>query len=84
MGNWPMAESVFKEIVARCRRGQRGYTMPLEREATYNLGVALQALGRLDEALQDFYRCDELSRVADKNGAFRLHGDGESEDRQYL
>lgn len=66
MANWPMAESVFKEIVARCRKGQRGYTMSLEREATYNLGVTFQALGKFDEALQNFYRCDELCRVADK------------------
>ncbi len=69
MANWPMAESVFQEIVARCRRGQRGYTIYLEREATYNLGVTFLALGRLDEALENLYRCDELSRQADKTEA---------------
>ncbi len=66
IGNWPMAEAVFKEIVARCRSGQRGYTIYLEREATYNLGVTYLALGRLDEALQNLYRCDELSRETDR------------------
>ncbi len=69
MANWPMAESVFKEIVARCRRGQRGYAIAMEREATYYLGVTYQAAGKLDEALKNFYRCDELSRVADRSEA---------------
>jgi tetratricopeptide (TPR) repeat protein len=67
MANWPMAESVLKDIVARSRRGQRGYTAYIEREATYSLGVTLIALGKLDEALENLYRCDELSRQTDKD-----------------
>jgi tetratricopeptide (TPR) repeat protein len=66
MANWPMAESVLTEIVARCRRGQRGYTAFIEREATYSLGVTFLALGRLEDALENLYRCDELSRQTDK------------------
>jgi len=66
MGNWSMADAVFREIVSRCRSGQRGYTASVEREATYNLGMTFMALGRLDEALENFYRCDELSRQTDK------------------
>jgi tetratricopeptide (TPR) repeat protein len=66
MANWPMAESVLTEIVARCRRGQRGYTAFIEREATYSLGVTFLALGRLEDALANLYRCDELSRQTDK------------------
>jgi tetratricopeptide (TPR) repeat protein len=66
MANWPMAESVLKDIVARCRRGQRGYTANIEREATYSLGVTFMALGKLDDALANLYRCDELSRQTDR------------------
>jgi tetratricopeptide (TPR) repeat protein len=67
MANWAMAESVFRDIVARCRAGQRGYTMYIEREATYSLGSMCMSLGRLDEALENFYRCDELSRQTDRS-----------------
>jgi tetratricopeptide (TPR) repeat protein len=66
MANWPMAESVFRDMVARCRRGQRGYTIYIEREAAYSLGSTFMSLGRLDEALEYFYRCDELSRQTDR------------------
>ncbi len=67
LSNWPMAESVFTEMVTRCRSGQRGYTISIEREAAYNLGVTFMAVGRLDDALGNLYRCDELSRQADRN-----------------
>lgn len=66
MANWTTAESVFGEMIARCRRGERGYTPVIEREAVYSLGTTLMSLGRLDEALENLYRCDELSRQTDR------------------
>jgi tetratricopeptide (TPR) repeat protein len=67
--NWPMADEVFAEIVARSRRGQRGYSSNAEREAEYYLGASAMAGGRNDEALTHFIRCDELSRTLDKSEA---------------
>jgi tetratricopeptide (TPR) repeat protein len=64
--NWPMADEVFAEIVARSRRAQRGYSSNAEREAEYYLGASDMAGGRSDEALVHFFRCDELSRTLDK------------------
>jgi tetratricopeptide (TPR) repeat protein len=64
--NWAGAESVFGEMIARCRRGERGYTPVIDREAAYSLGTTLMSLGRLDEALENLYRCDELSRKTDR------------------
>lgn len=67
--NWPLADEVFAEIVARARRGQRGYSSNAEREAEYYLGASDMAGGRNDEALAHFFRCDELSRTLDKSEA---------------
>jgi hypothetical protein len=64
-----MADEVFTEIVARSRRGQRGYTANAEREAEYYLGASGMAGGRNEEALVHFFRCDELSRLLDKTEA---------------
>lgn len=65
--NWPMSDEVFTEIVARSRRGQRGYSSNAEREAEYYLGASDMAGGRYDEALAHFFRSDELSRSLDRN-----------------
>ncbi len=67
--NWPMADEVFTEIVARSRRAQRGYSSNAEREAEYYLGASDMAGGRSDEALAHYFRCDELSRTLDKGEA---------------
>lgn len=67
LGNWGQAEPVFTEIVARARKGTRGYGAAVEREAEYYLGMAAMGGRRFDEALPHFYRCDELSRTLDRN-----------------
>ena len=65
MGNFERAEEVWSEIQAKSRRGARGYTASVEREAEYYLGTCAVALHRYDEALTHLYRCDELSRQLD-------------------
>lgn len=65
MGNYPRAAEVWGEIRAKCRKGARGYTMAVEREAEYYLGSSATALHKYDEALAHLYRCDELSRQLD-------------------
>jgi tetratricopeptide (TPR) repeat protein len=65
MGNYQRGEEVFAEIQAKVRRGDRGYTPAVEREAVYYLGVCSSSLHRYDEALTHLYRCDELSRQLD-------------------
>jgi tetratricopeptide (TPR) repeat protein len=67
LNNWPKVEEVYTEILARVQRGQPGYNRSTEREATYYLGLSQMNSGLLDRALQQFYRCDELSRALDKN-----------------
>jgi tetratricopeptide (TPR) repeat protein len=69
MNNWDMVGSEFAEIVARARRGMRGYTPPVEREAEYYCGMGAMVLRRFDEALDHFYRCDALSRTLDREEA---------------
>jgi len=67
VNNWDMARSVFTEIITRARSGTRGYTPPVEREAQYYCGMAAMLGRRFDEALDDFTRCDELSRTLDRD-----------------
>jgi tetratricopeptide (TPR) repeat protein len=71
LGMWSEACAAFSSILARCGTGpsgQTGYGPSAKREAYYYLGVCSMNAGRLDDALQNFYRCDELSRPLDKNG----------------
>jgi len=65
---WDSARVVFGEIAGRAWAGQRGYTPAIEREAAYYLGQ--EALNRraYEQALQQFYRSDELSRGLDREG----------------
>jgi tetratricopeptide (TPR) repeat protein len=69
VNNWEMVRSEFMEIIGRARDGMRGYTPAVEREAQYYCGMAAMLARRFDEALAFFYRCDEISRVLDKEEA---------------
>ena len=66
---WDQARTVFTGIIARVQEGKRGYTPAVEREARYYTGMASMLAGKLDEALGEFYRCDELSRALDAGEA---------------
>jgi len=71
LGRWENARAVFREIASRCDtsgKAMEGYTPSTEREAVYYLGVYALNAGKFDEALHDFFRCDELSKTLDKNG----------------
>ena len=67
MNNWQDADSVFYEIRSRAQEGRRGYTASIEREAEYYLGLNDMTTHRYESALQHLYRCDELSRMLDKD-----------------
>ena len=67
--SWEQARTVFEGVIARVQEGRRGYTSVVEREARYYAGMAFMLAGRLDEALREFYRCDELSRTLDAGEA---------------
>ena len=65
MGNYEQAAEVFAEIQAKVRRGDRGYTPAVEREAVYYLGVCASSLHATMRPSTHLYRCDELSRQLD-------------------
>ena len=65
MGNWPAAEETFREIGDRVQKRFRGYTPAVEREAIYYLGLCAMNSRRFEFALQEWYRCDTLSRQLD-------------------
>jgi tetratricopeptide (TPR) repeat protein len=65
--SWAEVQQVFGDIAARARRGQRGYTPSIEREAAYYLGLCEMNNRLYDAALRHFYRCDELSRGLDRD-----------------
>ena len=69
MGNWPIVQEVWSEISTRCRKNQRGYGASVDREAEYYLGLYDMSHNAYDSALKHFYRCDELSRTLDSDGA---------------
>lgn len=67
-GNWVEAYRVFSEVDRRCRQRQVGYGDTDAREAAYYIGRFLFLGNNYAEALEHFYRCDELSRKLDKEG----------------
>jgi tetratricopeptide (TPR) repeat protein len=66
LNNWARTGEVFGDIAGRARAGQRGYNASAEREACYYVAIAEQNSGRLESALRELYRCDELSRELDR------------------
>ena len=61
------AYQIFSEVEERYRNHQEGYDDYDVREAYYYIGRHLFQAGRLDDALRNFYRCDEVSRKIDKS-----------------
>ena len=71
LAKWEEAQATFGSILARCDApppGMTGYAQSTKREALYYLAVYAMNAGRYDDALRQFYRCDEVSRAIDKNG----------------
>lgn len=63
------AQNVYKEVERRYTNKQRGYNTYDAREAYYYLGKIEFLAGRYSSALSYLYKCDELSRTLDKDGA---------------
>ncbi|MBI3787841.1 MAG: hypothetical protein HY276_06230 [Ignavibacteriales bacterium] len=69
LGYWAEAFHVFTDIEKKFIARQLGYDTYDGREAYYYIGKFNFLAGKLDEALQNFYKCDELSRKIDKDNA---------------
>jgi tetratricopeptide (TPR) repeat protein len=69
LGYWAEAVKIFSEVEERYRNHQVGYDDYDGREAYYYIGRQYFLAGQFDESLKNLYRCDELSRKIDKNGA---------------
>ena len=68
-GYWGEAFQIFTEVEKRYRNHQTGYDTYDGREAYYYIGRHYFLAGRLEESLQNLYKCDELSRSVDKSAA---------------
>jgi tetratricopeptide (TPR) repeat protein len=68
LNQWDDAARVFGDINDRVKSRATGYSISAAREASYYIGSAHMASGRYREALQEYYRCDEVSREVDKSG----------------
>lgn len=63
------AQGVYHDVERRYKAKQRGYDVYDAREAYFYLGKFEFLAGRYDNALRFLYKCDELSRTLDKDGA---------------
>ncbi len=68
-GYWGEAFQIFSEVEKRYRNRQPGYDLYDGREAYYYIGRHYFLAGKLEESLQNLYKCDELSRSVDKGVA---------------
>ncbi len=67
LGNYKAAKPVFEDMIARCRKGERGFSTWVEREASYYLGMYYKINEIQDSAKVYFQRCAELSRELDES-----------------
>lgn len=68
LGMWSEMKREFDDILHLVQNKQLGYSLALEREAEYYLGLYEMAFNQQDAALSHFLRCDELSRALDRDG----------------
>jgi hypothetical protein len=69
LSRWNEMHQTFTDILQRVNDKMVGYNTNTEREAQFYLGLFEMNEKKHDIALQHFYRCDELSRSLDKDGA---------------
>lgn len=69
IGDMTEANKIFIDIRNKYIKKQRGYDTYEGREAYYNIARYEFLEGRYESALENFYKCDELSRKIDKDGA---------------
>ncbi len=67
LGRWNETATTYTDILQRVQAHQVGYDSYAEREARYYLGLHEMNEGREENALNNFYRADELSRSLDHN-----------------
>ncbi|RCK71802.1 MAG: hypothetical protein IGBAC_0759 [Ignavibacteriae bacterium] len=65
VGKWQETKKIFSEILDNFNKNLYGYNSSAAREAYYYLGLYSMNFGNYDEALNYFYKCDELSRSLD-------------------
>ncbi len=58
----------WQTILNNYQQKKTGFDLLTAREALYYVGSALMEKGQLDDALKYFYKCDEASRILDKDG----------------
>lgn len=68
LGLWNEMKREFSDVFQRVQKKQTGYDRSAEREAEYYLGLYDMTFNQYDTALKHFLRCDELSRMLDKDG----------------
>ncbi len=68
LGNWRRAADVFSDIRERVKKGKRGYSTKMEREALYYLGYDAMLRKEYRTAMRYFVACDKLSRGLDSDG----------------
>ena len=68
LGQWEEMHNIFLDIQRHVDEKKLGFTRATEREAQFYLGLYDMNFKKYDDALQHFYRCDELSRMVDKDG----------------
>ncbi|MFQ5797308.1 MAG: hypothetical protein ACE5H0_01290 [Bacteroidota bacterium] len=69
LNRWEEVKAVFDDVLARYLVHQPGYSNFVGREAYYYLGAYSMSRGQDSLALAHFFRCDELSRKLDREGA---------------
>ncbi|HTY37702.1 MAG TPA: hypothetical protein VMH23_11350 [Bacteroidota bacterium] len=69
LGYLAEAYQVFVEVEERYKNHQEGYDDYDARESYYYTGRHYFLANRLDDALRDLYKCDEISRNLDQNGS---------------
>jgi tetratricopeptide (TPR) repeat protein len=61
------ADTIYSEVIKRCREGRVGYNKAAAREAYYYVGMYYMSTNQPQEALKQFRLSEQLSREIDKD-----------------
>jgi len=66
-GNYKTAAGIFKNVLAKCVSGKRGYSEKVKREATYYIGMDYKLKNEPDSARMYFEESLDISRRIDED-----------------